>query len=286
MAKHGAKDGFKVALISEVFFGNDGERRLRTRLAEAKARGAELACLPEIPLDPWAPATKTARDEDAEPPLGPRHRMMARAAAEREIALVGGAIVRDPASGLRHNTALVFDARGALVSQYAKCHIPAEPGFHESDHYEPGTEMSRPIEGFPLAFGVQICSDINRPEGCHVLGALGAHLVLAPRATEQRTYARWKVVFQANALTSCMYVLSVNRPKPEQGVLLGGPSLAIDPDGKVLAETTDPICVVELARRVVEKARAKYPGYLAQRAGLYAKAWASVPDVAPRPKFD
>jgi predicted amidohydrolase len=55
-----------VALVSEVFWEPDGELRLADRLKEAADKGAELAVLPEIPLNPWRPATKEAVDSDAE----------------------------------------------------------------------------------------------------------------------------------------------------------------------------------------------------------------------------
>ena len=79
--------------------------------------------------------------------------------------------------------------------------------------------------------------------------------------------------FIANAMTSGAYVLSVARPREELGVPLGGPSFAVAPTGDVLVETTDPIAVVDLDRAVVEEARARYPGYLATRADLYAEGW-------------
>lgn len=264
-----------VALISDVFFAADGPERLRGRLREAKGQGAEIAVLPELPLNPWSPATKTARDEDAEAPGGARHQVQAAAAKEVGIGLVGGAIVRNPATGERRNTALVFDAQGRLVGTYCKCHLPEEPGFWETSHYKPGVELARVFDGFPMRFGVQICSDINRPEGCHLLGALGAEAALAPRATELATYERWRHVFIANALTSCLYVLSVNRPAPERGVLMGGNSIAVSPLGDVLVETTAPVAVVRLERTVVEKAKTRYPGYLPVRAQMYADAWAA-----------
>jgi len=100
--------------------------------------------------------------------------------------------------------------------------------------------------------------------------------ILIPRSSEERTYQRWKIVFRANALTSCCYVLSVNRPDPEEGVLIGGPSIAVDPNGAVLVETTDRISVVTLEGSVVSAARIAYPGYLPIRAHLYADAWAEI----------
>ncbi len=119
-----------VALISDTFFSDAGEARLRARLGEARAAGADLAVLPEIPLNPWSPATTVVHEDDAEEPGGRRHGTMSAAAREVGIGLVGGAIVRDAATGRRHNTALVFDAHGALVASYAKVHLPDEPGFH------------------------------------------------------------------------------------------------------------------------------------------------------------
>ena len=271
-----ADDTLTVALVSEVFHGPGREARLAQRLAAARAQGADLALLPELPLDPWVPATQLARDEDAEPPEGPRHRLLARAARDAGIAVIGGAIVRDPATGRRHGTALVFDAEGRHLASYGKLHLPEEPGFWETSHYVPAEQPPAPIGGLPLSIGVQVCSDINRPEGSHLLGALGVEAILAPRATELATYARWRPVFIANALTSCAYVLSVNRPDPEQEVLIGGPSIAVDPGGKVLVETTERVALVTLERSVVLAARTAYPGYLPVRAQLYADAWRAV----------
>ena len=110
----------------------------------------------------------------------------------------------------------------------------------------------------------------------HLLGAEGAMAAIIPRASEERTYQRWKLVFRANALTSCLYVLSVNRPAPEEGVLIGGPSIAVDPGGNVMLETTDTIGLVTVDAAVVRKARADYPGYLPVRAALYADAWREI----------
>jgi predicted amidohydrolase len=264
-----------VALISEVFWEPDGEQRLKQRLAEAADRGADLAVLPEIPLNPWSPATKEAREDDAEPMGGPRTTAQRAAAAEAGIGLVGGIIHRGE-DGRRTSRALIFDRSGGLQATYEKLHLPEEPGFWETSHYEPGTDAPQRIDGFGFPFGVQICSDNNRPEGTHLLGAQGAMAAIVPRASEEKTYQRWKTVFRSNALTGCMYVLSVNRPHPEGGVLIGGPSVAVDPNGEFLVETNDTIALVTLDTKRVADARRAYPGYLPIRARLYADAWAEI----------
>jgi N-carbamoylputrescine amidase len=267
---------FRVALVREIFLGDDAQERLAARLTEARSEGAELVLLPELPLNPWSPATAIPRDEDAEPPEGPRHRALSAAARQAGIAVLGGAILCDPATGKRHNVALLFDAAGRLAGSYAKLHLPDEEGFFEPAHYEPGSEPPAVLGGLGIPVGVQVCSDSNRPEGSHLLGALGAEVILVPRATEASTWERWKTVLRANALTSGAYVLSVSRPAPEFGVPLGGPSVAIAPDGEILVETTAPLAVVDLDRGAVAAARKRYPGYLAVRADIYARAWGAL----------
>ena len=264
---------YTVALVTEVFFDDLEGTRLRACLAEAKRQGADLAVLPELPLNPWSPARKTPVDEDAEAPEGPRHRQQAEAAQEVGIAVLGGAIVRDPVTGQRYNTALLFDADGALVTAYQKLHLPDEEGFWEADHYEPGLEAPRAVDGLGPSVGIQICSDINRPAGAQLLAAQGVEIVLAPRATDRSNYPRWRLVYQAVALTSTAYVVSVNRPRPEDGVPLGGPSLVVSPGGNVMVEIEDPLVVVSLDVSKVGRLREEYPGYMPFPASVYAEGW-------------
>jgi len=269
-------ESMKVALVHELFHGADGPERLALRLGEARQDGAELALLPELPLQTWVPATREPRDEDVEQPGGPIHRTLADAARSCSIGVMGGAIVRDPSSGRRFNRALLFDAEGRLVEQYDKLHIPCEEGFWERDHYQPGDSPPRRVDAFGLPVGLQICSDLQRPQGTFLLGAAGAAAVFAPRATPPGSYANWRRVIRVNARLAAVYVISVNRPEPEGGVEIGGPSLAVGPDGEPLVESTKPVAWVTLERSKVAAARADYPGYLDVRADLYARAWSGL----------
>lgn len=271
------KDSLTLALLSEVFHGGP-MNRLVDLLVEARRRGAELAVLPELPLHPWVPATREAADADAEDAGGLKHEMLAAAAEYAGIAVLGGAIVRDPVSGKRHNQALLFDAQRKLRAQYAKLHLPDEEGFWEKAHYAPGREPPHvtELDGFPL--GIQICSDVNRPEGTHLLAAQGALAVLAPRATEPDSWESWKLVLRANARTACCYVASVNRPRGERGVSLGGPSFVAGPSGEVVLETIETLSLARLERATVEAARARYPGYVAVRSEVYAAGWTALPE--------
>jgi N-carbamoylputrescine amidase len=263
----------RVALVTEVFFFDIGAVKLREHLRRAKAEGADLAVLPELPLNEWAPYSKVPKEKDAEPVDGPRQRAMSAAAAEIGIGLLGGAIVIDPATGARHNTALLYGPDGACRARYRKIHLPEEEGYWETSHYEPGTEPPTTIDGFPLRLGLQICSDVNRPEGFQLLAAQGAEVVCAPRATPPETWERWRTVLRANALMSGAWVVSVNRPRSEHSTSIGGPSVVIDPTGEVVVETNHPVHVVDLTRSATAEAAVEYPGYLKRFPELYARGW-------------
>lgn len=267
-------DSITIALVSNVFIGDDAKKRLVGLLQEAKDAGASLAVLPEIACNPWSPATKEQIEGDAEALGGPRCQMQSSAAKEVGIGLIGAAILKT--GDIRYNTCLFWDAQGEVLGSYQKHHLPEEEGFWETRHYAPGTE------GFPIftfqgwRFGIQICSDMNRPQGSHILAAAGADIIVGPRSTELATYDRWRPVWIANALTTTCYVCSVNRPSPEHGVLIGGASIAISPNGEVLAESENAITLFTARKSTIEEARKAYPGYLPCRSELYARCWSAL----------
>lgn len=271
-----AQDTLTLAIISEVFPEPSAWDRIPQILDEARGMGAELAVLPEIPLNPWSPISKAPRDEDAEEVDGPRQKVLSAAASQTGVAVLGGAIIRDPDSGVRHNTALLYDGSGSCLARYKKVHLPAEEGFWETSHYEPGHEPPTVVSGLPMKIGFQVCSDANRTTGFQLLGAMGAEVVLVPRCTPPQTYDRWKLVLRANAVTSGCFVVSSNRPAPTKEGLIGGPSIAISPTSEVLLETTERLSVVTLRKDVLEEARADYPGYLKVYPELYARGWKAV----------
>ena len=109
-----------VALIRMVFSDRSASD-LREVLKQVRSRGANLAVLPELPLNVWSPASKVVQKDEAEPPGGPRHLAMSEAARGVGIALIGGAIIQDAKTGRCQNSALVFDRSGALIGSYRNC---------------------------------------------------------------------------------------------------------------------------------------------------------------------
>ena len=138
-----------VALVSEVFWEADGAQRLKQTLAEAADRGADLAVLPELPLNPWSPATKEARDDDAEAHGRPAHPSTIRGGKPRRgsgWSAASSIATSEPEAGPAGRSSSTRPAR--LRATYEKLHLPEEEGFWETSHYEPGTEPPRRIDAY------------------------------------------------------------------------------------------------------------------------------------------
>ena len=264
----------RIALISEVY--PEPDQGLLEDLKRAADAGARIAVLPECPAQAWAPGSSTPDDADAEPAGGPRELRQAEAARLAGIALLGGGIERCP-DGRRRNAAVLWDAGGVERLRYHKMHIPDEPGFREAAHYEPGIMAPAVVEVEGLRIGAQICSDNQRPDGAMMLAAQGCECILNPRATERGLLDLWKTVWRANAITTGCWVLSPNRPRPEPGTPLGGPAVAVSPEGEVCLESDSKLSLVEVDPGRVARARSVYPGYLAIPAASYAAAWQGTP---------
>lgn len=235
-------------------------KRLTGHVAE---HGTELLLLPEMPAPPWfcAPAQPdpavwreavAAHDElvGRLEELGAPHVVTSRP-AERD--------------GRRINEAIAWSAEGAVEVLHEKRFLPDEPGWHEARWYQPGT---RPFEVQPLAglrAGVQICTDVMFNEHARAYGRDGAHAILVPRASEGAP--RWSVACRMAAVASGAYVLSSNRSGPghrDPSIAWGGRGLIVDPEGRVLARTTEqtPFVTVDVEASVAEAAKTTYPRYV------------------------
>jgi len=265
---------FAISMISEVFTDED---ELISFLDQARQQGSRLVVLPELPLNHWAPATKVISLADVESSGGIRETMLRNAAKKANIAVLGG-VIRQLPDGRKINLALLVNPMGEIVGSSAKHVLPDEPGFWECDHYEPSTDPPKMIEYVGIKFGIQICSDANRPTVAQLLAAQGVQIILAPRATSPYSWDQWCLAYRAMALTSSAWVVSVNRPRMEFEIEMGGPSLVVDPKGEVIIETMDQIVTTNLDLIAVEDARREYPGYLDWPAQTYIQGWQDVLD--------
>ncbi|MBI2537174.1 MAG: acyltransferase, partial [Gemmatimonadetes bacterium] len=109
-----------------------------TRVKEAAAQGAAIACLPELFRTLYL-----AQREDhdvfdlAEAVPGPSTEALGRVARDLGIVVIAPVFERR-AAGLYHNTAAVIDADGEVKGIYRKMHIPDDPAYYEKFYFTPG----------------------------------------------------------------------------------------------------------------------------------------------------
>jgi N-carbamoylputrescine amidase len=242
---------------------------------EAKAGGARLVCFPELFACPWFARVEDPAGLRFAEAIDGRTVQVARDVA-RDEGLVLLVSFFERAGDRYYNTAVLLGSDGTTLGTYRKNHIPQARGFYEARYYGPG-DLGLPVFDTPLGrIGIQVCSDIMIPEATRVLGLKGADIVLVPRATSAYRLEQWRVVLQAEAVTSGCFVASANRCGREGDLRMGGMSLVAHPEGRVMAEAgqREEIVLAMLDLRQLADYRAAYPMTLAARPELYAEEYA------------
>jgi N-carbamoylputrescine amidase len=250
----------KVALVQERNHGEADANLavIEQRVAEAAAAGAKLVLLQELHNGAYFCQHEDVGEFDrAEPIPGPSTERLSKLAATHRVVLVSSLFERR-ATGLYHNTAVVFEQDGAIAGRYRKMHIPDDPGFYEKFYFTPGDLGFEPIRTSVGKLGVLVCWDQWYPEAARLMALAGADLLLYPTAigwdpgdeqTEKdRQRSAWLLSHRGHAVANGLPVLSCNRvgheasPLGTAGIRFWGSSHVLGPQGEVLAEagTDDP----------------------------------------------
>lgn len=148
-------------------------------------------------------------------------------AAEFGIWLCPGSIGEDGGVDGQYNTQLLFSPDGTLTASYRKM-FPWRP----FEPHRPGTEfVVSPIDGHGV-FGLSNCYDAWFPEHSRHLAWMGADAIINIVKTTSQDRDQELVLARANAIVNQVYMLSVNCAEP----VGRGHSIAVDPEGHVLAE--------------------------------------------------
>lgn len=261
-------------------------RRACDALREAAARGARVACLPELFLTPYFCQTEDARHFDlAEPVPGPTTDALSRVARETAMAVVGSVFERR-AAGVYHNTAVVIDADGALRGLYRKMHIPDDPLYYEKYYFTPGDTGFLATETKYAKVGTLVCWDQWFPEAARLTALRGAEVIFYPTAigwhpAEKAEFGEaqsnaWVTVQRAHAISNGVFVAAVNRigheGPPDGGIEFWGGSFVADPFGRVLARASqgaEEILTVTCDPALMEQTRRNWPFLRDRRIDAY-----------------
>src|ERR1700751_5455094 len=158
--------------------------RMIALLDEAKARGCDLIVYPELALTTFFP--RWYIEDQAEIDCyferempGPQTRVLFDLAGELAIGFYLGYAELTIEDGVvrRHNTSILVDKHGAIVSRYRKVHLPGhadnEPWRRfqhlEKRYFEPGSGFGV-VDAFGGVIGMAICNDRRWPETYRVMG--------------------------------------------------------------------------------------------------------------------
>jgi len=230
--------------------------------AHTRSEASELVLLPEMPFARWF-AVVRAFDAAAWRKALDAHQRWEQRIGELTVPCV---IATRPAErgGKRLNEAFVM-ANGRSRGIHEKRYLPNEDGYWEASWYQAGDGVFDPVEIGGATVGVQICTEMWMLDESRRYGRHDVGLIVVPRATPATSRERWLVGGRAAAIVSGAFCLSSNRSGVSSaGDEFGGCGWIIDPDGEVLAVTSDgePFVTRDVDLQHAVAAKATYPRYV------------------------
>ena len=267
---------------------DDNLKKAVARIGEAKKKGADVVCLPELYRSPYFCQKEDPDLFDlAEPVPGPSTEALGRAAREAGVAVVAPVFERR-APGLYHNSAVMLNEKGEVAGLYRKMHIPDDPLFYEKFYFTPGDLGFQAFDVGAGRIGTLICWDQWYPEGARLTALRGASVLFYPTAIgwhvhEKEQYgdqqrSAWQTIQRAHAIANGVYVAVVNRvghevpPEGGAGLQFWGSSFLCDPFGVVLAQASEDrpeILVGEVDLGRIEEVRRNWPFLRDRRIDAY-----------------
>ncbi len=194
------------------------------------------------------------------------------------------------ATGLYHNTAVVYDTDGSIAGKYRKMHIPDDPAYYEKFYFTPGDMGFHPIQTSLGRLGVMVCWDQWYPEGARLMAMRGAELLIYPTAIgyessdtpeeQERQREAWTTVQRGHAVANGLHVITVNRvghePDPSgqtNGIQFWGSSFVAGPQGELIyrAPTDREDCqVIDIDMKRSEQVRRWWPFLRDRRIDFYS----------------
>ncbi|MDQ7995377.1 MAG: carbon-nitrogen hydrolase [Luteibacter sp.] len=282
----------KVALLQETDRGSRDANldAIEQALRDAAGAGVELVLLQELHNGPYFCQHESVDLFDlAETIPGPSTERLGKLAEELRLVVVAS-IFEKRATGLYHNTAVVFDRSAVIAGKYRKMHIPDDPAFYEKFYFTPGDLGFDPIQTSVGKLGVLVCWDQWYPEAARLMALAGADILFYPTAIgwdpkdsdEEKARQReaWITVQRGHAVANGLPLLSCNRTGYEadptsvgNGIQFWGSSFVAGPQGEFLAQAgTDgrELLIVDVDMERSEHVRRIWPFLRDRRIDAYA----------------
>ena len=290
------KSLLKVGLVQQAVASNDKAvnwQKSADFVRELAAQGCECILLQELHSTLYFCQNEDTNAFDlAETIPGAATDYFGALAEELNIVLVTS-LFEKRASGLYHNTAVVFDRSKEIAGKYRKMHIPDDPGFYEKFYFTPGDMGFEPIQTSVGKLGVLVCWDQWYPEAARLMAMAGADILFYPTAIgwdlnddedeQQRQHDAWHTIQRAHAVANSVPVIVANRTgfeaSPEadpgdstDGIQFWGQSFIAGPQGEILAHAdanNEQTLTVELDLARTESVKRIWPYFRDRRIDAY-----------------
>ena len=288
----------KIGVVQQAISGNNKLKNWSESAQQIKAlapQGAQCILLQELHSTLYFCQTEDVDVFDlAEPLEGDGHAFFGNLAAELNIVLITS-MFEKRASGLYHNTAVVYDCSAEIAGTYRKMHIPDDPGFYEKFYFTPGDLGFTPIATSIGKLGVLVCWDQWYPEAARLMAMAGADILFYPTAIgwdkndtpdeQARQRDAWQIIQRGHAVANSVPVVVANRtgfeqsPEDDSGIDFWGTSFIAGPQGELLAEaSTDQAenLLVEVDLNRTENIKRIWPYFRDRRIDAYddiSKRW-------------
>lgn len=281
------KIGIVQASIGENI--EDNKIKLAKNIEQCAQQGAELVVLQELHNSIYFCQVERVDNFDfAESIPGPSTEFYSSIANNLHIILVTS-LFEKRATGVYHNTAVVFDKDGSIAGKYRKMHIPDDPAYYEKFYFTPGDLGFEPIQTSIGKLGVLVCWDQWYPEAARIMAMKGADVLIYPTAIgwessdcddeKIRQRDAWMISQRGHAVANGLPVISVNRvgweadpSKQTNGIQFWGSSFVAGPQGEILYQASDnqeENKVVEISLSRSEDVRRIWPFFRDRRIDAY-----------------
>ncbi len=231
----------------------ENRRRLIEKIRLVAAEGAQLVVLQELHDSLYFCQVESTTNFDLAVKIpGDITDAYSSVAKECGVVLVTS-LFEQRATGLYHNTSVVFERDGSIAGKYRKMHIPDDPAYYEKFYFTPGDLGFEPINTSVGRLGVLVCWDQWYPEAARLMALHGAEMLIYPTAIgwessdtddeKKRQRDAWMIVQRGHAVANGLPVVTVNRvghePDPSgatAGISFWGSSFVAGPQGELLYE--------------------------------------------------
>ena len=278
----------KIAIVQTKVSNNEklNIKNSIDKIKIAAKKKAKIICLPELFLSPYFCQTENhSKFKLAEKIPGKKTILYCELAKKLSVILIIP-LFEKKTSGFYHNTSIIINEKGKIISKYRKMHIPDDPGYYEKFYFTPGDLGFKSTKTKYAKIGSLICWDQWFPEAARLTVLKGAEILFYPTAIgwhpkEKKKFGKsqldaWIVMQRSHAIANGVFVAAINRTGLEKignkKIQFWGNSMIIDPSGNIVARAKSEkeeilICDINLSK--IENVRNHWPFLRDRRIDYY-----------------